>query len=103
MTETLTAQMDTVLALLRRLPPRERLRVVAQVLPEVERELEIPAPDEWDEVTLADAEATWEQELLERGLLSEIPRPLAPYERALPTPVTIPGRPLSEIILAERR
>ncbi len=30
---------DTVLRLLRELPPRERLRVVAQVLPELEQEL----------------------------------------------------------------
>jgi hypothetical protein len=30
---------DTVLDLLRQLPPRERLRVLAQALPEAEREL----------------------------------------------------------------
>ena len=30
---------ETVLQLLRQLPPRERLRVVVQVLPELEREL----------------------------------------------------------------
>ena len=34
-----TATPDTVLTLLRGLPPRERLRVVAQALPELEREL----------------------------------------------------------------
>ena len=34
-----TATPDTVLMLLRRLPLRERLRVVAQVLPELESEL----------------------------------------------------------------
>jgi len=34
-----TADTDTVLRLLRLLPPRERLRVVAQVLPELERDL----------------------------------------------------------------
>lgn len=39
-----TTAPDTVLALLRRLPPRERLRVVAQVLPELE--LELPATSE---------------------------------------------------------
>jgi len=43
------ADMDTVLRLLRLLPPRERLRVVAQVLPELERDLPIvsPSPDFW--------------------------------------------------------
>ncbi len=30
---------DTVLGMLRRLPPRERLRVIAQALPEAERDL----------------------------------------------------------------
>ena len=39
MTTLATATPDTVLTLLRRLPPRERLRVVAQALPELEREL----------------------------------------------------------------
>ena len=34
-----TATPDTVLALLRRLPPRERLHVLAQALPELECEL----------------------------------------------------------------
>ena len=34
-----TATADTVLDLLRQLPPRERLRVLAQALPEVEQEL----------------------------------------------------------------
>jgi hypothetical protein len=44
-----TAHTDTVLRLLRLLPPRERLRVVAQVLPELERDLPVapPAPDFW--------------------------------------------------------
>ncbi len=101
MSEAMTTQMDTVLTLLRRLSPREQLRVVAQVLPEVERELEIPASAA-DAAGLATEEA-WERSLLTSGLLSEIPRPLAPSERDLPTPVTIPGRPLSEIIIAERR
>jgi len=43
------ADTDTVLRLLRLLPPRERLRVVAQVLPELERDLPIvsPSPDFW--------------------------------------------------------
>ncbi len=41
MTTLATATPDTVLALLRRLLPRERLRVVAQALPELERELPV--------------------------------------------------------------
>lgn len=35
---------DTVLELLSQLPPRERLRVVVQVLPELERDLPVTAP-----------------------------------------------------------
>jgi hypothetical protein len=35
---------DTVLEKLRQLSPRERLRVIAQALPEVERELQEPKP-----------------------------------------------------------
>ena len=40
---------DTVLQLLRQLPPREQLRVLAQVLPELERDLPaaLSAPDFW--------------------------------------------------------
>ena len=38
---SVTADTDTVLRLLRLLPPRERLRVVAQVLPELERDLPV--------------------------------------------------------------
>jgi len=42
-----TTDTDTVLRLLRLLPPRERLRVVAQVLPELERDL-LPTPSSSD-------------------------------------------------------
>jgi hypothetical protein len=44
-----TADTATVLRLLRLLPPRERLRVVAQVLPELERDLLAtpPSSDFW--------------------------------------------------------
>jgi hypothetical protein len=39
------ATTDTVLDMLRQLPPRERLRVIVQALPEVERDLaEQPRP-----------------------------------------------------------
>ena len=46
---TQTVTTDTVLRLLRELPPRERLHVVAQVLPELEQDLpDVPAsPDFW--------------------------------------------------------
>jgi len=50
-TYPVTADADTVLRLLRLLPPRERLRVVAQVLPELELEHDLPitplSPDFW--------------------------------------------------------
>jgi hypothetical protein len=53
------ADTDTVVRLLRLLPPRERLRVVALVLPELERDLPVmpPSPDFWqgdDVYTLAE-------------------------------------------------
>jgi hypothetical protein len=45
---------DSVLQLLRLLPPRERLRVVVQALPELERELPVSpsSPDFWPGVDL---------------------------------------------------
>jgi hypothetical protein len=107
MSESIAIQANTVLALLRRLPPRERLRIIAQALPETERELEpsalSAAPDEGNEGPLTAAETAWEYELLERGLLSEIPEPLSPSEYPLPKPVKVPGTPLSQLIIAERR
>jgi hypothetical protein len=40
-----TVTIDTVLSMLRQLPPRERLRAIAQALPETERDLsESPRP-----------------------------------------------------------
>lgn len=107
MSENTAIQANAVLTLLRRLPPRERLHVIAQALPEAERELEpstvSTTPDEGNEGPLTVAETAWEYELLERGLLSEIPRPLSPSEYPLPEPITVPGTPLSQLIIAERR
>lgn len=107
MSEMNTVQMDQVLTMLRRLSPRERLRVIAQALPETERELDAPAPSpepvEWDEESLAAAEAEFRQELVRMGLLTEPREPLPPGERKLPKPIEVPGTPLSEIIIAERR
>ena len=39
---TTTVTADTVLNMLRQLPPRERLKVIAQALPETERDLSAP-------------------------------------------------------------
>ncbi len=105
MSETQTTQSDVVLTLLRRLSPREQLWVIAQVLPEVERELEdMPISSPLAESSMqADAEAALERDLLSMGLLTEIPAPLSPNEQVLWDPVVIPGMPLSEIIIAERR
>ena len=44
MSSTVAITADMVLEELRQLPPRERLRVIAQALPEVERELQETAP-----------------------------------------------------------
>ncbi len=105
MSELNTQQMQRALTVLRRLPPRERLRVIAQALPEAERELASPmsAPGEADAVSLAAAEARFQQQLVDMGLLVEIPTPLAAHERQLPALLEVPGTPLSEIIIAERR
>jgi|GEM_PF-1250970 len=107
MSESIAVQANTVLTLLRRLPPRERLRVIAQALPETERELEprapSPTPTESDEDALAAAETAWEYELVERGLLAEIPKQLLPLEYPLPEPIKVQGAPLSQHIIAERR
>jgi len=43
MSSTVDITIEMVLDNLRRLPPRERLRVIAQALPELERELQVPA------------------------------------------------------------
>jgi hypothetical protein len=46
---------ETVLSLLRQLSPREQLRVVSQILPELERDLPptLPALDSWQGVSIA--------------------------------------------------
>lgn len=104
MSETIAIQANTVLTLLRRLPPRERLRVIAQALPEAERELETHASDEWGNDTQTAAEAQFKQTLLDMGLLSEIKDPtLYPISAERISPVTVEGTPLSEMIIAERR
>lgn len=63
MTFTLTTP-DTVLRLLRQLPPRERLHVVSQILPELEQALPAmrPSPDFWhsaDLNTLAEEQSVY--------------------------------------------
>ena len=52
---TVPATPEAVLRLLRQLPPRERLRVVAQILPELERDLPSMAPtlDFWQGANIA--------------------------------------------------
>ncbi len=55
---------DAVLRLLRQLPPRDRLRVVNQVLPELERDLPamLPSRDFWrgaDIATLAEEQSVY--------------------------------------------
>ena len=52
---TLTATPERVLSLLRGLTPRERLHVIAQVLPDLERELPVQRSDNdfWDGTAIA--------------------------------------------------
>jgi len=51
---TLPVAVDRVLQLLRQLPPRDRLRVVVQVLPDLERDLPATSsvPDFWEDIGL---------------------------------------------------
>jgi hypothetical protein len=63
MTSALTTP-DTVLRLLRQLPPRERLHVVSQILPELEQDLPAlhSSPDFWrsaDLNTLAEEQGVY--------------------------------------------
>lgn len=108
MNETMTAEMHTALDLLRRLPPRARLRVIVLALPEVAQDLDSaalpPSPDELDAEAQAAAEAQFKQELLTMGLLTEIKDPtMYPAQDDRMSPVTVEGTPLSEMIIAERR
>lgn len=110
MVETMTPQANTVLNLLRRLPPRERLRVIAHALPEAERDLDAAVlvaptpPVELDDDAQAAAEAQFKLDLLERGLLTEIKDPLLyPSSSNRTPPAKVEGTPLSEMIIAERR
>ncbi len=108
MSETFTLQMHTVLTLLRRLPPRERLRVIAQALPEVERDLtaiEGPVPHpELNADELKAAESRFKEKLLEMGMITEIRDPMQyPPQEDRIAPVKVKGIPLSEVIVAERR
>ncbi len=104
MSESLAIQANTVLTLLRRLPPRERLRVIAQALPETEREMNSATSREVYDNAQSAAETQFKQTLLEMGLLTEIKDPtLYPMSTERIAPVTVEGTPLSEMIVAERR
>lgn len=51
---TLPVAVDRVLQLLRQLPPRDRLRVVVQVLPDLERDLPATSsvPNFWEDIAV---------------------------------------------------
>ena len=59
-----------------------------------------PATDEMDEETL---EAAFEQYLLEIGFIKAIPTPRPDPPGLDRTPVRVAGRPISEVIIEERR
>jgi hypothetical protein len=106
MTETRTKEEETVLALLRRLSPREQLRVIARVLPEAERGLELSDASVPAKVDISGqpAEARFLEALQDMGLIEEIRDPSQhPFDSDRTPPAEVEGIPLSEMIIAERR
>ena len=49
---TIPVTVDTVMRLMRQLPPRERLRVIVHILPDLERDLpdSSPVSDFWEDI-----------------------------------------------------
>jgi hypothetical protein len=83
-----------ILAEIQKLPPEERQRLLRALAPEIDEHLEARQVTSEDEV---------EQILLSEGIISEIPARLPDDEEETYEPVEVPGKPLSETIIEERR
>lgn len=83
-----------ILAEIQKLPPEDRQRLLNALLPELRDQAEarqLTSEEEVDRILLAE------------GTISKIPALLADDEEETYEPIDVPGRPLSETIIEERR
>lgn len=83
-----------ILAEIQKLPPEDRQRLLNALLPELRDQAEARQLTSEEEV---------ERILLAEGTISEIPALLPDDEEETYEPIDVPGRPLSETIIEERR
>ena len=83
-----------ILAEIQKLAPEERQRLLKALAPEIAEQSEGRQLTPEDEV---------ERILLAEGIVSEIPARLPDDEEETYEPIEVPGKPLSETIIEERR
>ena len=83
-----------ILAEIQKLPPEERQRLMKALAPEIGERSEGRHLTTEDEV---------ERILLAEGIVSEIPARLRDDDEETYEPIEVPGQPLSETIIEERR
>lgn len=83
-----------LLAEIQKLPPEERRRLLEALTPDVSPQSEPHHPISEDEV---------ERILLAEGIISQIPPRLPDEDEESYEPIEVPGVPLSETIIEERR
>jgi hypothetical protein len=83
-----------ILAEIQKLPPEERQRLLKALAPEIGGHVEGRQLTSEEEV---------ERILLTEGIISEIPARLPDDEEETYQPIDVPGKPLSETIIEERR
>ena len=92
-TETIVSAQE-ILAEIQKLPPEERQRLLEALALELSEHLEGPKLTSEEEV---------ERILLSEGIVSEIPARALDDEEDTYEPIDVPGKPLSETIIEERR
>ncbi|HLG16062.1 MAG TPA: hypothetical protein VJH03_16385 [Blastocatellia bacterium] len=83
-----------ILAEIQKLPPEDRQRLLKALLPELRDQAEarqLTSEEEVDRILLAE------------GTISKIPARLPDDEEETYEPIDVPGKPLSETIIEERR
>lgn len=83
-----------ILAEIQKLPPEERRRLLKALAPKIGEHVEGRQLTSEEEV---------ERILLTEGIISEIPARLPDDEEETYQPIDVPGKPLSETIIEERR
>jgi hypothetical protein len=83
-----------ILAEIQKLSPEERKRLLKALAPEIGEHIESRQLTSEEEV---------ERILLTEGIISEIPARLPDDEEEIYEPIEVPGKPLSETIIEERR